>query len=68
MSLLTAALGEDGDYYQCPDCGFKQRSNAQKRIKCHRCGRSYERRTAKRVEKAPDRDLGAGFVQFSNSQ
>ncbi len=49
-------------YYQCPDCGFKQKSQAEKRIKCHRCGRSYLRRKAKTTEKTPDE--GSGFVKY----
>ena len=35
-------------FYQCPDCGYKQRSKAQKRVKCHKCGRSYLKRDAKK--------------------
>lgn len=52
-------------YYQCPDCGFKQRSNARKRIKCHRCGRSYKRKNAKKTDKRPDQDKGTGFFKYS---
>jgi ssDNA-binding Zn-finger/Zn-ribbon topoisomerase 1 len=38
-------------YYQCPDCGYKQKSQAQKRVQCHQCGRSYLKRKAKKFEK-----------------
>lgn len=38
-------------YYQCPECGYKQRSKAEKRVKCHQCGRSYLKRDAKKFEK-----------------
>lgn len=51
-------------YYQCPDCGFKQKSQAKKRIQCHKCGRSYLRRTAKQTEKTPDD--GSGFHTYSS--
>lgn len=52
-------------YLQCPECGYAQKSRAEKRVVCHRCGRSYRRRTAKRVErKRPDKELGTGFVRF----
>jgi len=36
-------------YYQCPDCGYRQRSKAQKRVQCHKCGRSYLKRDAKKT-------------------
>ncbi len=52
-------------YYQCPDCGFKQKSEAVDRIKCHRCGRSYKRRTAKTVEKKPGEDGEEGFFTYT---
>ncbi|MFB6203980.1 MAG: hypothetical protein ABEK01_05810 [Candidatus Nanohaloarchaea archaeon] len=52
-------------YYVCPDCGFKQRSNAEKRIKCHRCGRSYKRSKAKTEDKKPDEETGTGFVNYT---
>jgi DNA-directed RNA polymerase subunit RPC12/RpoP len=52
-------------YYKCPECGFKQKSEAVKRIRCHRCGRSYLRRRAKVVEKKPDSEVGTGFVKYS---
>ncbi|MFB6077084.1 MAG: hypothetical protein ABEK12_03065 [Candidatus Nanohaloarchaea archaeon] len=53
-------------YYQCPDCGYKQRSEAEKRITCHRCGRSYKRRTAKTTEKRPDDEAGTGFFTYTD--
>jgi len=28
-------------YHRCPDCGFKQKSKAEKRVKCHNCGSTY---------------------------
>lgn len=51
-------------YYQCPDCGFKQRSKAEKRVECHRCGRSYLKRDAKKTDKEPD-EKGTGFFRYS---
>ncbi|MFB6193150.1 MAG: hypothetical protein ABEK00_02765 [Candidatus Nanohaloarchaea archaeon] len=59
-------------YYQCPDCGYKQRSKAQKRVKCHNCGRSYLKRDAKKFkEKTSDMDKEdrekAGFHKYSRS-
>ncbi|MDY6771477.1 MAG: hypothetical protein SV186_06015 [Candidatus Nanohaloarchaea archaeon] len=61
---IDRALATDRKYYVCPECGFKQRSQAEKRIKCHRCDRSYKRRTAKVVEKSPDEEKGTGFFQY----
>ncbi len=52
-------------YYQCPDCGYKQKSEAKDRIRCHRCGRSYKRRTAKTVEKKPDEEAGLTFFRYT---
>jgi len=53
-------------FYQCPDCGFKQRSKAQKRVKCHRCGRSYLKRDAKKSRgKKVDEEKGTGFFKYS---
>lgn len=51
-------------YYQCPECGFKQKSEAVDRIECHRCGRSYKRRKAKVVDKTPE-DGEDGFFKYS---
>jgi tRNA(Ile2) C34 agmatinyltransferase TiaS len=34
-------------YFQCPDCGHKQKSKAEKRVECHKCSRSYLKRDAK---------------------
>ncbi len=51
-------------YYQCPECGYKQKSEAVERIKCHRCGRSYKRRDAKVSEKKPDEKAGLGFFKY----
>ncbi|MDY6769626.1 MAG: hypothetical protein SVU88_01500 [Candidatus Nanohaloarchaea archaeon] len=51
-------------YYVCPDCGYKQKSEAEDRIECHRCGRSYLRRTAKTAQKKPDDETGTGFVKY----
>jgi ssDNA-binding Zn-finger/Zn-ribbon topoisomerase 1 len=65
MYIGHNGIGGGPSYYQCPDCGFKQKSNAAKRIKCHRCGRSYLRRTAKQVEKSPDEETGTGFVKYA---
>lgn len=64
---MTPRLPEqtDGTYYVCPDCGFKQRSQASERIVCHRCDRSYQVSKAKKAEKQPDEDFGIGFGTFS---
>jgi len=53
-------------FYQCPDCGFKQRSKAEKRVKCHRCGRSYQKKDAKKSRgKNADKKKGKGFFKYS---
>lgn len=53
-------------YYQCPDCGYKQRSKAEKRVKCHSCGRSYKKADAKKFRsKTPDEKKGTGFFKYS---
>jgi ssDNA-binding Zn-finger/Zn-ribbon topoisomerase 1 len=55
-------------YFQCPDCGYWQRSKAEKRVKCHRCGRSYLKRDAKKSEDKSedvDREKGTGFFKYS---
>lgn len=55
-------------FYQCPDCGYKQRSKAEKRVKCHRCDRSYLKRDAKKFEKKTDDiddEKGTGFFKYS---
>lgn len=54
-------------YYQCPRCGYKQKSEAEDRIRCHRCGRSYKRRDAKTTEKEPDAEAGTGFFRYRSS-
>lgn len=54
-------------YYVCPECGFKQKSQAEKRIKCGRCDHQYKRRSAKRERKEPDPEYGTGFVTHSRS-
>lgn len=57
-------------YYQCPDCGYRQRSKAEKRVKCHRCDRSYLKRDAKKVDDNSDRveeEKGTGFFKYSKS-
>lgn len=51
-------------YFVCPECGFKQKSEASKRIKCHRCGRSYSVSKAKRAKKNPDPEKGTGFFNY----
>ncbi len=53
-------------YYVCPECGFKQRSNAVKKVKCHRCGRTYNPRKAKKASKKPDTEKGDDFFRFKN--
>lgn len=53
-------------FYQCPDCGYKQRSKAEKRVQCHRCDRSYKKSDAKKSEqKSPDEEKGTGFFKYS---
>ncbi|MFB6245621.1 MAG: hypothetical protein ABEJ03_04730 [Candidatus Nanohaloarchaea archaeon] len=53
-------------YFQCPDCGYRQRSKAKKRVKCHRCGRSYKKSDARKTrEKTPDDEKGTGFFRYS---
>lgn len=53
-------------YYQCPECGHKQRSKAKKRVKCHKCGRSYKKSKAKKFEKkTPDDEKGTGFFRYT---
>lgn len=51
-------------YYVCPECGFKQRSEAEETIVCRRCGRSYKRRKAKVEEKKPDEEKGTDFFKY----
>lgn len=63
-------MGE-GVFYQCPDCGYRQRSDAQKRVNCHRCGRSYLKRDAKKTEDKTDKideDKGTGFFKYSRTE
>lgn len=52
-------------YYTCPDCGYKQRSKAEKRVECHRCGRSYLKRDAKKTKKKNPSEKGTGFFKFT---
>lgn len=55
-------------YFQCPDCGYRQRSKAEKRVKCHRCGRSYKKSDAKKSRKKTDevsQEKGTGFHKYS---
>lgn len=52
-------------YYQCPDCGHKQRSKAKKRVECHSCGRSYLKRDAKKYMKKQPSDEGTGFFRYT---
>jgi len=40
-------MGERIYYHQCPDCGFKQKSMAKKRIRCHKCGSTYREKTSR---------------------
>ncbi|MFB6174429.1 MAG: hypothetical protein ABEJ87_00445 [Candidatus Nanohalobium sp.] len=59
-------MGEEV-FYQCPDCGYRQRSQAQKRVKCHRCGRSYLKRDAKKTRDKKDKideEKGTGFFKY----
>lgn len=59
-------------FYQCPDCGYRQRSDAQKRVQCHKCGRSYLKRDVKKTEDKTEgmdeEDMKkAGFHKYSRS-
>lgn len=54
-------------YFQCPECGFKQKTKAEKRIKCHRCGRSYQKRKKYEASKSPDEEKGTGFYKYKKS-
>lgn len=58
---------DDGEYFQCPECGYKQKSDAEQRVRCHRCGRSYQKRAAKRVTKQPDDEKGTGFFRYTKN-
>ena len=51
-------------YYQCPECGFKQRTKAKKRVKCRRCGKSFLKKKAKKTRKKPDKEKGTGFFKY----
>lgn len=58
-------------YFQCPDCGYKQRSKAEKRVKCHRCGRSYKKSNVKKTQDKSDElddEKGTGFFKYSKSE
>lgn len=50
------------EYYKCPECGYLQRSNAIKLIKCHRCGKSYEVRKALKIKL--NKDHKAEFFRY----
>ncbi|MFB6208892.1 MAG: hypothetical protein ABEJ56_02005 [Candidatus Nanohaloarchaea archaeon] len=54
-------------YYQCPDCGYRQRSKAEKRVQCHRCDRSYLKRKARKFEDKKDQveEEKTGFFKYS---
>jgi len=52
-------------YFTCPDCGYKQRSKAEKRVECHRCGRSYKKSDAKKTKQKKPSEEGTGFFKFS---
>jgi len=57
-------------FFQCPDCGYKQRSKAKKRVQCHRCGRSYKKSDAKKFHNKKsdvDEEKGTGFFKYSKS-
>lgn len=51
-------------YYQCPECGYKQRSKAKERIKCHKCGNSYLKRKAKKFRRKKG-EKEPGFYKYS---
>jgi tRNA(Ile2) C34 agmatinyltransferase TiaS len=52
-------------YFQCPDCGYKQKSDAEKRVKCHRCNRSYKKSDAKTFQSKTS-DADEEKAQFHN--
>jgi len=52
-------------YFTCPDCGYKQRSKAEKRVECHKCGRSYLKRDAKKTSKKAPKGAESGFKKYS---
>ena len=57
-------------YFQCPDCGYKQRSKAEKRVTCNRCGRSYKKSDSKKSDDKTedvDKEKGTGFFKYSKS-
>ncbi len=53
------------EYLVCPKCGHKQKSKARKRVKCHRCGRSYDPKKAKKGSKKPDDEKGTDFFKYT---
>ncbi|NMJ77433.1 hypothetical protein GLU64_03415 [Nanohaloarchaea archaeon] len=55
-------------YYTCPDCGYKQKSNAEKRVKCHKCDRSYLKRDAKKTSRKAPEDAKSGFKKYSRKE
>lgn len=67
MTSLASLFDDDVRYYVCPECGYKQKSRASKRIKCHRCDRSYLRRKAKQASKTPDPEKGIDFFKYNIS-
>lgn len=52
-------------YFTCPDCGYQQRSKAEKRVQCHKCGRSYLKRDAKKTSRKAPEDAESGFRKYS---
>ena len=55
-------------FFPCPAFGYKPRSKAEKRVKCHQCGRSYKKSDAKKSKgKKPDDEKGTGFFKYSKS-
>ncbi len=67
MRTASTAVPEEDEYYQCPDCGYAQKSRAMERIRCHRCDRSYLRRDAKVVDKRPDDEAGTDFFRYTRN-
>lgn len=55
------------EYFVCTDCGHKQKSEAETRIRCHRCGSSYRPKDAMREPKRPDEEIGTGFATYTRS-
>ncbi len=52
-------------YHRCPDCGFKQKSKAEERVKCHNCGATYKEKT-NRCDPPTPKDKDGKFRKASD--